>query len=81
MYSVCLISTNVLLNSLPLKATNLCNYLLVMARPQVADTGDCLQTWRVAANEANKQSERAVNQLLDWAVSLQLFNEINQHFT
>jgi hypothetical protein len=30
-----------------------------MARPQVADGGDGLQVWRVAANILNKQSRRA----------------------
>jgi hypothetical protein len=30
-----------------------------MARPRVADRGDCLQIWRVAANILNKQSRRA----------------------
>jgi hypothetical protein len=30
-----------------------------MARPQVADGGDHLQTWRVAANILNKQSRTA----------------------
>jgi hypothetical protein len=30
-----------------------------MARPQVADGGDSLQFWRVAANMLNKQSRRA----------------------
>jgi hypothetical protein len=28
-----------------------------MARPQVADGGDTLQVWRVAANILNKQSQ------------------------
>jgi hypothetical protein len=30
-----------------------------MARPQVADGGDALQIWRVAANILNKQSRTA----------------------
>jgi hypothetical protein len=30
-----------------------------VARPQVADGGDGLQTWRVAANILNKQSRTA----------------------
>jgi hypothetical protein len=30
-----------------------------MARPQVADGGDALQVWRVAANILNKQSQTA----------------------
>jgi hypothetical protein len=30
-----------------------------MARPQVADGGDALQVWRVAANILNKQSRTA----------------------
>jgi hypothetical protein len=30
-----------------------------MARPQVADGGDGLQVWRVAANILNKQSRTA----------------------
>jgi hypothetical protein len=30
-----------------------------MARPQVADEGDVLQIWRVAANILNKQSRTA----------------------
>jgi hypothetical protein len=30
-----------------------------MARPQVAEGGDGLHTWRVAANILNKQSRRA----------------------
>jgi len=30
-----------------------------MARPQVADGGEGLQTWRVAANTLNKQSRTA----------------------
>jgi hypothetical protein len=30
-----------------------------MARPQVADGGDGLQIWRVAANTLNKQSRAA----------------------
>jgi hypothetical protein len=30
-----------------------------MARPQVADVGDDLQIWRVAANKLNKQSQIA----------------------
>jgi hypothetical protein len=30
-----------------------------MARPQVADGGDDLQIWRIAANILNKQSRRA----------------------
>jgi hypothetical protein len=30
-----------------------------MARPQVADVGDALQVWRVAANILNKQSRTA----------------------
>jgi hypothetical protein len=30
-----------------------------MARPQVADGGDSLQVWRVAANILNKQSQTA----------------------
>jgi hypothetical protein len=30
-----------------------------MARPQVADGGDGLQIWRVAANILNKQSQTA----------------------
>jgi len=30
-----------------------------MARPQVADAGDGLQIWRVAANIQNKQSRTA----------------------
>jgi hypothetical protein len=30
-----------------------------MARPQVADGGDSLQIWRVAANILNKQSRTA----------------------
>jgi hypothetical protein len=30
-----------------------------MARPRVADRGDCLQIWRVAANIFNKQSRIA----------------------
>jgi hypothetical protein len=30
-----------------------------MARPQVADGGDSLQFWRVAANMLNKQSQTA----------------------
>jgi hypothetical protein len=30
-----------------------------MARPQVADAGDGLQIWRVAANIVNKRSRRA----------------------
>jgi hypothetical protein len=35
-----------------------------MARPQVADGGDGLQIWRVAANILNKQSRTA-----DWGRS------------
>jgi hypothetical protein len=30
-----------------------------MARPQVADGGDCLQIWRITANILNKQSRTA----------------------
>jgi hypothetical protein len=30
-----------------------------MARPQVADRGDCLQIWRVAVNMLNRQSRTA----------------------
>jgi hypothetical protein len=30
-----------------------------MARPQVADGGDALQVWRIAANILNKQSRTA----------------------
>jgi hypothetical protein len=30
-----------------------------MARPQVADGGDALQVWRVAANILNKQTQIA----------------------
>jgi hypothetical protein len=30
-----------------------------IASPQVADGGDCLQVWRVAANILNKQSQKA----------------------
>jgi hypothetical protein len=30
---------------------------IIMARPQVADGGDGLQIWRVAANILNKQSQ------------------------
>jgi hypothetical protein len=30
-----------------------------MARPQIAEGGDCLQIWRVAANILNKQSRTA----------------------
>jgi hypothetical protein len=30
-----------------------------MARPQVADRGDCLQIWRVAANMLNRQLRTA----------------------
>jgi hypothetical protein len=32
-----------------------------MARPQVADGGDGLQMWRVAANILNKQSQRTAD--------------------
>jgi hypothetical protein len=38
-----------------------------MARPQVADGGDSLQFWRVAANMLNKQS-RTTNE--GWSSSL-----------
>jgi hypothetical protein len=38
-----------------------------MARPQVADGGDGLQTWRVAAIIINKQSRTAEN---GWSSSL-----------
>jgi hypothetical protein len=38
-----------------------------MARPQVADGGDGLQIWRVAANILNKQSWTADN---GWSSSL-----------
>jgi hypothetical protein len=38
-----------------------------MARPQVADGGDTLQVWRVAANTLNKQS-RTVDK--GWSTSL-----------
>jgi hypothetical protein len=31
------------------------NIILGMARPQVADTGDGIQIWRVAANILNKK--------------------------
>jgi hypothetical protein len=34
---------------------------LGMARPQVADGGDGLQIWRVAANILNKQSQTVEN--------------------
>jgi hypothetical protein len=38
-----------------------------MARPQVADGGDGLQIWRVAANILNKQSRTAEK---GWSSSL-----------
>jgi hypothetical protein len=38
-----------------------------MARPQVADGGDALQFWRVAANILNKQSRTAAK---GWSSSL-----------
>jgi hypothetical protein len=38
-----------------------------MARPQVADEGDVLQVWRVAANILNKQSRTADKR---WSSSL-----------
>jgi hypothetical protein len=38
-----------------------------MARPQVADGGDGLQLWRVAANIVNKQSRTADS---GWSSSL-----------
>jgi hypothetical protein len=38
-----------------------------MARPQVADGGDGLQIWRVAANISNKQSRTADK---GWSFSL-----------
>jgi hypothetical protein len=38
-----------------------------MARPQVADGGDALQVWRVAANMFNKQSRTADK---EWSSSL-----------
>jgi hypothetical protein len=38
-----------------------------MARPQVADRGDGLQIWRVAANILNKQSRTADR---EWPSSL-----------
>jgi hypothetical protein len=40
-----------------------------MARPQVADGGDALQFWRVAANILNKQSRTADK---GWSSSLGL---------
>jgi hypothetical protein len=39
-----------------------------MARPQVADGGDGLQIWRLAANILNKQSRRAEK---GWSSSLE----------
>jgi hypothetical protein len=38
-----------------------------MARPRVADRGDCLQIWRVAVNMLNKQSRTADS---GWSSSL-----------
>jgi hypothetical protein len=50
--------------------------LVTTARPQVADGGDGLQIWRVAANILNKQSRTArqgvVLQLGGWAWGEQL---------
>jgi hypothetical protein len=40
-----------------------------MARPQVADGGDGLQIWRVAANILNKQSRTADSR---WSSSLEM---------
>ena len=39
-----------------------------MARPQVADRGDGLQEWRVAANIMNKQSRTASGVVLQLGV-------------
>jgi hypothetical protein len=50
-----------------------------MARPQVADGGDSLQFWRVAANLLNKQSRTAagvVLQLGGWAHILAAKNKL-----
>jgi hypothetical protein len=40
-----------------------------MASPQVADEGECLQTWTVAANILNKQVQTAEE---GWSSSLQI---------
>jgi hypothetical protein len=45
-----------------------------MARPQVADGGDGLQLWRVAANILNKQS-RITNK--GWSCSLEIVRGSN----
>jgi hypothetical protein len=45
-----------------------------MARPQVADGGDALHTWRVAANMLNKQSRTAEN---GWSSSLEVGRWVN----
>jgi hypothetical protein len=45
-----------------------------MARPQVADGGDALQVWRVAANILNKQSQTVDK---GWSSSLGVGREAN----
>jgi hypothetical protein len=45
-----------------------------MARPQLADGGDGLQIWRVAANILNKQSRTADK---GWSSSLGVGREAN----
>jgi hypothetical protein len=57
-----------------------------MACPQVADGGDGLQVWRVAANILNKQSQKADNgrssSLRGWLRTKQLFiKKKPQHVT
>jgi hypothetical protein len=46
-----------------------------MARPQVADGGDGLQIWRVAANILNKQSQTADK---GWSSSLGVCCEMSK---
>jgi hypothetical protein len=45
-----------------------------MARPQVADGGNALQFWRVAANMLNKQSRTADK---GWSSSLRVWRGAN----